>query len=100
MKMNYSLVFSSLLGAFTSMPAAYAQGFNVSALGTEKNVSTIECWNLAAPPFVAAGAANYPIGNFTNSFVGILPPQTIIGQAWARQVSGIVWNWYGVISWS
>jgi hypothetical protein len=89
MKMNYSLHYTSLLGAMTGVPAVYAQGFNVSAIGTANNASTLECWNLAAPPFGAAGAANYPIGNFTNSFIGVLPPQTIIGQAWARQVCGL-----------
>ncbi|EMC98433.1 hypothetical protein BAUCODRAFT_66656 [Baudoinia panamericana UAMH 10762] len=63
-----------------------SQGLNISAIGTSNNVSTLECWNLAAPAYIAAGASNYPIGDSQGNFVGVIPPTTYIGQAFARQV--------------
>ncbi|KAK5151034.1 hypothetical protein LTS14_009529 [Recurvomyces mirabilis] len=86
MKMNFTFAWPLMMGAMLGPSLTTAQGLNISAIGTANNASTLECWNLAAPPFGAAGAANYPIGNFTNSFVGVIPPQTYIGQAWARQI--------------
>ena len=65
---------------------ATVKGLAVSAIGTTNNASTLECWNLAAPPFTAAGASNYPIGDSTGNFVGVIPAYTRIGVTWARQV--------------
>ncbi|KAF2673270.1 hypothetical protein BT63DRAFT_397038 [Microthyrium microscopicum] len=60
------------------------QGLNITAISAANGESTLECWNLFSPPGDFAGAANYPIGNFEGAFIGVLPPQTYIGQAWAR----------------
>ncbi|KAF1352071.1 hypothetical protein BDV97DRAFT_269943, partial [Delphinella strobiligena] len=59
---------------------------NVTAIAAINGSSVLECWNLKQPPFDAAGALNYPLGNSTNAFLGIIPPRTHIGQAFAPSV--------------
>lgn len=74
------------LAAFTFSSNATTQGLNVSAIGFANNASTLECWNLAAPATFARGAANYPMGDSTKNYLGVIPPNTYIGQAWAPYV--------------
>jgi hypothetical protein len=82
MKMNFSIPLLSLLSTLL-LPEAAAQGFNVTAITAVNNASVLQCWELTNPPRTFLGAANYDIGNFTNAYIGVLPPQTHIGQAWA-----------------
>jgi hypothetical protein len=81
--MNFSFsLLSPLLGSFL-FGAAGAQGLNVTAISAANGASTLECWSLSQPPKTFAGAANYPLGDFEGAFVGVIPPKTHIGQAWA-----------------
>jgi hypothetical protein len=82
MKMNFSI---PLLSFFSTLllPEAAAQGFNVTAITAVNNASVLQCWELTNPPRIFLGATNYDIGNFTDAYIGVLPPQTHIGQAWA-----------------
>lgn len=75
-----TLCFCSFLGSVAG------QGLNVTAIAAINGSSVLECWNLEGPPFGAAGALNYPLRNSTNAFLGILPPRTYIGQAFAPSV--------------
>lgn len=87
--MNYSILMTSAMALFGStLPTTVlAQGgLNVSAISTANNASVLECWSLSAPSFAAARAINFPIGDSTGNFIGVLQPRTYIGQAWARQV--------------
>jgi hypothetical protein len=82
MKMNFSI---PLLSFFSTLllPEVTAQGLNVTAIAAVNNASVLQCWGLTNPPRIFRGAANYDIGNFTNAYIGVIPPQTHIGQAWA-----------------
>jgi hypothetical protein len=82
MKMNFSIPLLSLFSNLL-LPEAAAQGLNVTAITAVNNVSVLQCWELTNSPRISRGAANYDIGNFTNAYIGVLPPQTYIGQAWA-----------------
>lgn len=81
MKLNYSLFLPVL--ASHVLDGVLAGNLNLTAISAKHGRSTLECWSLAEPPFIARGANNYPIGNFTGAFIGVLPPKTYIGQAWA-----------------
>jgi hypothetical protein len=80
--MNFSIpllsIFSGLL-----ISEVGARGLNVTAISAVNNASVLECWSLANPPRSFAGAANYDIGDFTNSYIGVIPPKTYIGRAYA-----------------
>lgn len=64
----------------------HAQGLNVTAIAAINGQSIFECWNIHDSPFDAAGAVNFPIGDFNGSFIGVIPPHTYIGQAFAPAV--------------
>lgn len=84
-KMNYSILLTALLGGMLPT-TALAQGLNVTAIAAVNNASVLQCWNLEAPATFARGAANYPMGDSTGNFLGVIPPNTHIGQAWAPHV--------------
>ncbi|KAF2810181.1 uncharacterized protein BDZ99DRAFT_562962, partial [Mytilinidion resinicola] len=50
--------------------------FKLTALSAFDGASRLECWALDSIPKIGRGAANYDIGNFSNAFIGILPPRT------------------------
>lgn len=56
-----------------------APSFNITAISAANNASRFECWQLASPPVSGRGAVNFALGNFTNSFVGIIPANTTSG---------------------
>jgi hypothetical protein len=56
---------------------------NLTAITARHNASTLECWQLLNPPSTFAGAINYPLAASTGGYVGVIAPQTYIGQAWA-----------------
>ncbi|KAF2499831.1 hypothetical protein BU16DRAFT_454117 [Lophium mytilinum] len=61
----------------TSIPQISAQSkFNLTALSAFNGASRLECWALDSIPKLGRGAANYDIGNFSNAFIGVLPPRT------------------------
>lgn len=78
------LAFLSLLTLFFSHDVE-ARGLNVNAISASNGHSVLECWSLSAPVANFRGAANYPIGDFHGGFIGVIPPRTHIGQAWAAQ---------------
>ncbi|KAI4727944.1 hypothetical protein E4T49_04337 [Aureobasidium sp. EXF-10728] len=62
-----------------------AQDLNVSTIAVQNGTSILECWTLgSATP--GRGAQNYPLGDFSNAFIGAVPPHTYIGQAWAPTI--------------
>ncbi|CAD0094144.1 unnamed protein product [Aureobasidium vineae] len=73
---------TSLLSLITHTTA---QSLNISALAAQNGTSILECWSLASPTS-GRGAQNYPLGDFSNAFIGAIPPHTYIGQAWAPAV--------------
>ncbi|KAG9658346.1 hypothetical protein KCU64_g4575, partial [Aureobasidium melanogenum] len=76
------LLFTTLL-FFTSQTTA--QSLNVSTIAVQNDTSVLECWSLESPT-AGRGAQNYPLGDFSNAFIGAIPPQTHIGQAWAPSI--------------
>jgi hypothetical protein len=82
--MNFSIPMLSLFSSVFVTGVA-AQGINVTAIAAVNNASVLQCWALTTPPQVFAGAVNYPVGNFSNAFIGVIPPKTYIGIAHARQ---------------
>jgi hypothetical protein len=59
---------------------------NLTAISTSNNASVLECWQLTTPSLVFAAAVNYPFGNSTNGYLGILPPRTYVGLIHAPHV--------------
>ncbi|KEQ76878.1 hypothetical protein M436DRAFT_69815 [Aureobasidium namibiae CBS 147.97] len=55
-----------------------AQSLNVSTLAVQNGSSILECWSLNSPTS-GAGAQNYPLGDFSEAFIGAIPPHTYIG---------------------
>jgi hypothetical protein len=55
---------------------SYATSLNITAISATNNASRLECWQLDAPPNLARAAVNFALGNTTNAFVGIIPPNT------------------------
>ncbi|THW30491.1 hypothetical protein D6D25_05896 [Aureobasidium pullulans] len=80
--MLYLLLFTSLLALLTQ---TLAQSLNVSTIAVQNGSSILECWSLQSPT-TGAGASNYPLGNFTNAFIGAIPPHTYIGAAWPKSI--------------
>jgi hypothetical protein len=80
--MNFSIPLFSFFGGLLASEVA-AQGLNVTAISAVNNASVLECWSLTNAPRLFAGAANYDIGNFTDSYIGVIPPKTYIGPAHA-----------------
>ncbi|KAF2661038.1 hypothetical protein K491DRAFT_587915 [Lophiostoma macrostomum CBS 122681] len=77
MKPFLSLLLSTIaLWPTQTISQATAPQFNITALTTVNNASRLECWTLPSTPQFAAGATSYEIGNFSNSFIGILPART------------------------
>jgi hypothetical protein len=64
---------------------AIAQSLNVTTLAVQNGSSVLECWSLGSPTS-GAGAQNYPLGDFSNAFIGAIPPHTYIGQAWPSSI--------------
>jgi hypothetical protein len=64
---------------------AIAQSHNVTTLAVQNDSSVLECWSLGSPTS-GAGAQNYPLGDFSNAFIGAIPPHTYIGQAWPSSI--------------
>lgn len=62
-----------------------AQSLNVSTLAVQNASSVLECWSLESPTS-GAGAQNYPLEDFSNAFIGAIPPHTYIGQAWPSSI--------------
>ncbi|KAF7510569.1 hypothetical protein GJ744_006415 [Endocarpon pusillum] len=60
-----------------------AQLLNLTAISARHNASTLECWQLLTPPTTFAGATNFPLGDATDAYLGVIAPHTHIGQAWA-----------------
>jgi hypothetical protein len=80
---NFSVsLFSPLFSSFF-FGSTVAQGLNITVISAANGASTLECWALTQPPANFAGAVNYPLGDFEGAFVGVIPPKTHIGQAWA-----------------
>ncbi|KAH0399271.1 hypothetical protein KCU89_g6380, partial [Aureobasidium melanogenum] len=75
-------VFASLLFLVSQTTA---QSLNVSTIAVQNGTSTLECWSLESPTS-GRGAQNYPLGDFNDAFIGAIPPQTHIGQAWAPSI--------------
>ena len=50
--------------------------FNITAISAKNNASRLECWQLDAEPVFSRAATNFDLGEFGDSFVGILPPRT------------------------
>ncbi|KAG9675518.1 hypothetical protein KCU99_g4530, partial [Aureobasidium melanogenum] len=75
-------VFASLLFLVSQTTA---QSLNVSTIAVQNGTSTLECWSLESPTS-GRGAQNYPLGDFSDAFIGAIPPQTHIGQAWAPSI--------------
>ncbi|TIA52815.1 hypothetical protein D6C79_01813 [Aureobasidium pullulans] len=80
--MLYLLLFTSLLALLTQTSA---QNLNVSTIAVQNGSSILECRSLQSPT-TGAGASNYPLGNFTNAFIGAIPPHTYIGAAWPKSI--------------
>lgn len=59
---------------------AYCQtgptAFNVTAISAKDQASRLECWQLDAEPDFSRAAVNFDLGDFSDGFVGILPPRT------------------------
>jgi hypothetical protein len=79
--MNFTFSFPTLLALFAASGAA--QGLNLTAISAANGESTLECWSLSAAPTIDRGAANYAVGDLDGAFLGVLPPKTYVGQAWA-----------------
>jgi hypothetical protein len=80
------LPFLLLLTYFLSLiNRSTAQGLNVTTLAVQNGSSIFECWSLESPTS-GAGAQNYPLGDFSNAFIGAIPPHTYIGQAWPSSI--------------
>lgn len=75
---HFGLVLVGLL-PFLGSAVGQATAFNITAISAANNASRLECWQLDAAPVIGRGAANFDLGNFTNSFVGIIPPNTTTG---------------------
>ncbi|KAI4716007.1 hypothetical protein E4T48_07814 [Aureobasidium sp. EXF-10727] len=74
-----------LLTSLLFLTHATAQTLNISTIAVQNGTSILECWTLAsATP--GRGAQNYPLGDFSNAFIGAIPPHTYIGQAWAPTI--------------
>lgn len=71
--------------ASTLLTSASSQTLNVSTIAVQNNTSVLECWSLESPTS-GAGAQNYPLGDFSNAFIGAIPPHTYIGQAWPSSI--------------
>lgn len=84
--MTITLSFSSLILVAFCFSQIQCQGFNLTAIAAVNGSSVLECWSLEGPPYIARGATNYPVGNFTGGFVGVIQPRTYVGQAWAPSV--------------
>ncbi|THW13977.1 hypothetical protein D6D24_05729 [Aureobasidium pullulans] len=69
----------------TLLTQTSAQNLNVSTIAVQNGSSVLECWSLQSPT-TGAGASNYPLGNFTNAFIGAIPPHTYIGAAWPKSI--------------
>lgn len=80
----------TMLFPFASMVVASANVsaplLNVTAISARAGHSVLECWALTTPPELFRGATNYQIGDFVGGYVGVINPQTYIGQAWAPYV--------------
>lgn len=85
-KMSFlSIAFAALFQFLLATPV-HAQGLNVTAIAAVNGSSVFQCWTLATPPTIARGAANFPLGDSTGSFLGVIPPRTYIGQAFAPSI--------------
>ncbi|GAB7337365.1 hypothetical protein MBLNU457_g2713t1 [Dothideomycetes sp. NU457] len=73
------LALASLISFLVESAFGQATAFNITAISAANNASRLECWQLDATPTVGRGAVNFDLGNFTNSFVGIIPPNTTTG---------------------
>lgn len=80
---HFSEYYLSYLLLFTLPQCSAPQLLNLTAIAARHNASTLECWQLTNAPSVFAGAVNYPLTNSIGGFVGVIAPQTHIGQAWA-----------------
>jgi len=78
-KMKNSGLASVGLLPFLGSAFGQATAFNITAISAANNASRLECWQLDAAPVIGRGAVNFDLGNFTNSFVGIIPPNTTTG---------------------
>lgn len=83
--MTFLYLFSSLLLLISQTTA---QSLNVSTIAVQNGTSILECWSLGSPTS-GRGAQNYPLGDFSNAFIGAIPPHTYIGQAWAPSIQHV-----------
>ena len=65
--------------ALRALGAAGQQAFNVTAISAKDQASRLECWQLEAEPDLSRAAINFDLGDFSDGFVGILPPRTSSG---------------------
>ncbi|KAI5207828.1 hypothetical protein E4T39_01763 [Aureobasidium subglaciale] len=74
-----------IISVLSLITQAIAQSLNVSAIAVQNGTSILECWSLQSPTS-GAGAQNYPLGDFSNAFIGAIPPHTYIGPAWPASI--------------
>lgn len=84
--MNFSISLLQLLGLSIAPQFVAPQGLNVTAISAINGASVLQCWSLTTPPGNFRGASNYPIGDFSGAFVGVIPPKTHIGFAHAPAI--------------
>lgn len=65
--------------ALIRVVVSQATTFNITAISAANNAARLECWQLAAPPVFGRGAVNFDLGDFSQAFVGIIPPNTTTG---------------------
>lgn len=74
-----AVIAAALLHGLSASCQEGPTAFNITAISAANQASRLECWQLDAEPNFSRAAVNFDLGDFSDGFVGILPPRTTSG---------------------